>query len=153
MSNSDDIVDLETQDFGTTLAGLAGFVLLFVFGGFWLHNTDLSGAIIIPGKVDIMGGAKTVQHRDGGVVSSILVEPGETVRKGQPLIELDVVEHKIRANATTEKLKHLAARLYRLNAERKQALAEDVFDLTPKKISFQPSIRLYGLFDPKRLDR
>ena len=86
MTHNDELIELDKPDFGTTMAGLAALVLLFVFGGFWLHTTELSGAIIVSGKVDIMGEAKIVQHRDGGVISTIRVEPGQTVKKGQLLI-------------------------------------------------------------------
>ena len=126
MNNTDSNIELETNDLGTRIAGLAGFLILFVFGGFWLQNTQLSSAIIVQGQVDIMGEAKTVQHRDGGVIASILVEPGQHVTKDQVLVTLDVSEHKIRANATAEKMKHLSARLYRLHAERKGIDLSDV---------------------------
>ncbi|MEM9331255.1 MAG: HlyD family type I secretion periplasmic adaptor subunit [Pseudomonadota bacterium] len=135
MSDIQTNIDLETNDFGTKLAGIAGFLLLFVFGGSWLYSTELSSAIIVQGKVDIMGEAKTVQHRDGGVISSIRVVPGQEVTKDQLLIELDVSEHRIRADATIEKMKFLSARLYRLYAERKGFDLSNSPKLKPTKIS------------------
>jgi len=139
MSDAQENIDLETSDFGTKLAGIAGLILLFVFGGSWLYNTELSGAIIVQGSVDVMGEAKIVQHRDGGVVSSIMVEPGQKVSKGDLLVELDVAEHKIRANANVEKMKYLSARLYRLYAEREEDLVEptDAPTAKPTKINFE----------------
>ncbi|MDJ0613945.1 MAG: HlyD family type I secretion periplasmic adaptor subunit [Rhizobiaceae bacterium] len=137
MNEIDSNIELETNDLGTKIAGIAGFLILFVFGGFWLQNTQLSSAIIVQGKVDIMGEAKTVQHRDGGVISSILVEPGQFVEKDQLLITLDVSEHRIRANATTEKMKHLSARLYRLQAERKGVDLAEPTKPKPTKIGFK----------------
>ena len=138
MNHREELIELDKPDFGTTMAGIAALVLLFVFGGFWLNTTELSGAIIVNGKVDIMGEAKIVQHRDGGVISSILVEPGQAVKKGQLLIELDVAEHKIRANANMEKLKHLTARLYRLQAEHKNKDLPLLPGSAAKKVSFTP---------------
>lgn len=139
MTEHCDAKELETNDFGSKVAGIAGFVLLFVFGGSWLYNTELSSAIIVQGSVDIMGEAKSVQHRDGGVVSSILVEPGQEVKKGELLIQLDVTEHRIRAGANVTKKSHLNARLNRLYAERetRSPTLENTTALRPTKISTQ----------------
>ena len=63
-----------------------------------------------PGEVMPVTRVKAIQHLEGGIVSAILVEEGERVDKGQPLVRLD----PIRASA---ELDELSARLTGLNID------------------------------------
>ena len=77
-------------------------VIVLFFGGLlvWGIFGHISGAIVAPGKVKIESERKTVQHLEGGMVDSILVQEGEDVQEGQPLIILESVQ----VNATASML-------------------------------------------------
>jgi len=103
---------------------LIGFVALFVLlGGFgtWAVITEISGAIVATGRIEVDRNRQVVQHLDGGIVSEILVDEGDMVKAGDPLISLD--ESLIRSEiAITEgQLFELMARRGRLEAERDKA--------------------------------
>lgn len=76
--------------------GLGGLVALF--GGFvvWASVTEISGAVIAQGMVEVAGKPKSIQHLDGGVAESILVTDGQEVAKGEELVRLD--DTLLRAN-------------------------------------------------------
>lgn len=55
----------------------------------WSIVAKIDVVAVAPGKVIAAGRNKLVQSADGGVVRSILVHDGQTVRRGQPLVTLD----------------------------------------------------------------
>lgn len=94
--------------------------VVFVFGGLiWSGATRLDGAAIAHGTVGVESNRKSVAHLEGGIVQKILVDEGQVVTEGQPLIEID----NTRAYATLELLKNrqnvLIAKKARLDAERR----------------------------------
>ena len=69
-----------------------GMIVIALFlGGFgvWAAFAPLQSAAIAPGVVSVSGKRKKVQHLEGGIVSNILVEEGDTVTAGQTLVVLD----------------------------------------------------------------
>ncbi len=74
---------------GAALFGL--FTVLAFFGGLagWAATAPLGGAAIAPGIINVESNRKTVQHLEGGIVRDILVQEGERISSGQPLILLD----------------------------------------------------------------
>ncbi len=71
------------------IVGLVAMVLLVGGFGTWAVRATLSGAIIAPGQIQVDQNRQIVQHPDGGVVQSILVDEGDLVTAGAPLIQLD----------------------------------------------------------------
>jgi len=71
------------------ITGLAAIALFALVLGGWAGTTELSGAVIAQGTIVPLEGTKAVQHPEGGVVAEILVEDGDTVEAGQPLVRLD----------------------------------------------------------------
>lgn len=69
-------------------AGLVVVGLFFGVGGFFVHSTEINGAVIAPGIVKAEGERQTVQHLEGGIVEEILVREGDKVEKGQALLVL-----------------------------------------------------------------
>ena len=65
--------------------------LLVFFGGFgsWAALAPLNGAVVGTGRLEVRGNRKTVAHREGGIVASLLVQEGDHVKQGQILIRLD----------------------------------------------------------------
>lgn len=100
------------------LGGLSLFLFVFVFGGAWAYFANLSGAVIAQGQVAVLGKPKTIQHLDGGIVSEINIDNGDSVSKGEILVRLDDILLKANLNIYQSRLFEGAARLARLVAER-----------------------------------
>jgi HlyD family type I secretion membrane fusion protein len=66
-------------------------LMIFAFGGFglWAFKAPLAAAVISQGSFVATGSNKIVQHLEGGIINKILVEEGEDVEAGQPLLLLD----------------------------------------------------------------
>lgn len=67
------------------------FLLVFAFGGFgvWAFRAPLAAAVISQGSFVATGSNKIVQHLEGGIIKAILVEEGDSVTVGQPIMLLD----------------------------------------------------------------
>jgi HlyD family type I secretion membrane fusion protein len=102
---------------GTTL----GILLLFVIGG-WSATAKLTGAVIAQGSVKVDQNLKIIQHRDGGIVTRILVREGDVVEKDQVLFELDNVQMRAELSILRTQLLEAEARAARLTAERDDRL-------------------------------
>lgn len=100
---------------------MMGIVTLFVLvGGFggWAALTNISGAVVSSGRVEVDQNRQVVQHPDGGVISEILVDEGDFVTPGQLLIRLDADELSSQLTIIEGQLFELMARRGRLQAER-----------------------------------
>lgn len=97
--------------------GLIALAVWIVVMLVWSFAAPISGAVVASGLVKVEANRLTISHRDGGIVSQVLVHEGEVVRKGQPLILLEDVRvdssvDLLRAQLATERL-----RRSRLSAE------------------------------------
>ena len=98
-------------------AGLiVAFVFFILFLG-WAAFAPLDAAAQAPGKLVVSGQRQTVQHREGGVVSQILVKEGDPVVKGQVLIRLAGEDVLAQERALTAQSIGLLAQRARLYAE------------------------------------
>lgn len=80
-----------------------GFIvsaIVLLFFGVWAGFAPLDSAAIATGSVVLNDNRKTVQHLEGGIISEILVEDGDNVVAGQPVIHLNSTS----ANAQQELL-------------------------------------------------
>ena len=107
------------------LGGLA--VLILGFGG-WASFSEISGAVIAPGQIEVDQNRQVVQHPDGGVVAQILAQEGDSVRQGQLLIQLDATRLGSELAIIEGQLFELMARRGRLEAERDDK-PEPVYDM------------------------
>ncbi|UWQ07471.1 HlyD family type I secretion periplasmic adaptor subunit [Aliiroseovarius crassostreae] len=94
--------------------------LIFLIGGFgsWSLLASISGAVIIPGAIEVEQNRQIVQHPDGGVVADINVKEGDLVEAGEVLIRLDATLLQSRLNVVEGQYYELLARSARLVAER-----------------------------------
>lgn len=103
---------------------ITGFVALAVlFGGFgvWSIGTNIAGAIVTSGQIEVEQHRQIVQHPDGGVVAAINVADGDTVQAGDLLIRLDGSVVKSELAIVEGQLFEIMARRARLTAERDDA--------------------------------
>lgn len=98
--------------------GWAALALLLGGFGTWSVTTDISGAIIVPGQIEVEQNRQIVQHPAGGVVGEVLVGEGDTVTAGQVLIRLDDTGPKSELAVIEGQYFELVARRGRLEAER-----------------------------------
>ena len=100
---------------------ILGFIaLLILVGGFgtWSVTSKLAGAVIAEGQVQIEQNRKVVQHLDGGVVTEILIDEGDTVQAGEVLIRLDAGQLASQLTIIEGQYFELLARQARFEAER-----------------------------------
>lgn len=102
-------------------AGVIALIVFFVGFGGWAAFAPLDAAVVAPAVVVVSGNRQTVQHRDGGVVSSINVEEGDRVEQGQVLIELGSPELVAQEQALLSQVVDLQMQRARLTAEQSGA--------------------------------
>jgi HlyD family secretion protein len=97
----------------------------------WAAMAQISGAVVAPGRVAVESSVKRVQHKEGGIVTSLLVSEGDHVTEGQVLATLDSTVIQANLNAVETQLMQLTARQLRLQAERdgRRALATPPADM------------------------
>ncbi|AQZ53823.1 HlyD family type I secretion periplasmic adaptor subunit [Martelella mediterranea] len=97
-----------------------GFVALAIgVGAFalWGFATEINGAVIASGVVEVQARRQVIQHRDGGTVVEINVRDGESVVAGQPLIRLEETELLAERQMLSRQAFEAEARLARLASE------------------------------------
>ncbi|MEZ5962066.1 MAG: HlyD family type I secretion periplasmic adaptor subunit [Hyphomonadaceae bacterium] len=114
---------MEADDTGRSeiRAGVIALLVFFVGFGGWAAFAPLDAAVVAPGVVVVSGNRQTVQHRDGGVVSSLNVEEGDRVERGQVLIELGSPELVAQEQALLSQVVDLQMQRARLTAEQSGA--------------------------------
>lgn len=119
---------------GPTLFGLAALVALVGSFGIWASTAQLASATVAQGVFVATGTNKTIQHLEGGIIQEILVEEGDKVEPGQPLVRLDA--ERVGAELRRHELQYttLAATIARLSAEQGGS----------EKIDFPPEIMNTG---------
>lgn len=100
------------------VVGAALAVLLLVGAGGWAASAQIRGAVIAPGSVKVDQNLKSIQHRDGGIISEIRIKEGDFVRAGEVLLRLDDTQTKAELSIVRSKLVQLSIRRARLLAER-----------------------------------
>ncbi|MGH1367906.1 MAG: HlyD family type I secretion periplasmic adaptor subunit [Maritimibacter sp.] len=103
--------------FPVTLGLIALLVLIGGFGT-WSVTSQIAGAIIAPGAIEVEQNRQVVQHPDGGVVEALVVREGDTVAAGDVLIRLDAGQIASELSIAENQLFELMARRGRLEAER-----------------------------------
>lgn len=98
--------------------GLVTLALLVGGFGGWSLLTDISGAIVAPGQLEVEQNRQIVQHPDGGVVAEIAVVEGQAVKSGDLLIRLDGNLLESELAIVEGQLFEARARRARLEAER-----------------------------------
>jgi len=103
---------------GLIRAGLAVSVLFFGVFGAWSALAPLDSSVNAQGVVKVEDNRKTVQHREGGVVSALTVREGDRVEQGQLLLRLDDGELNAIVEVLNNQVREFRAMEARLQAER-----------------------------------
>ncbi|RKF16774.1 HlyD family type I secretion periplasmic adaptor subunit [Roseovarius spongiae] len=119
---------------------LALLVLVGGLGG-WAFFTELSGAVIAPGQIEVDRNRQIVQHPDGGVVAEIDVDEGDSVEKGALLVRLDDTQLKSELAIVESQLFEIMARRARLEAERDGADAVGFDDFLVEQAAERPKVQ------------
>lgn len=111
------------------LAGFAGGL------GWWSASTTISGAVVASGTIVVEGGARRVQHPDGGVIAEILAADGDHVLAGAVLFRLDATSVMASRNIVLAQLRDTFARLARLAAELEGSPMPVLVETTPAALA------------------
>ena len=97
--------------------------ILVLFGGFgtWAVMSNIAGAIVASGRIEVDRNRQVVQHDTGGTVEEILVREGDLVKAGDLLIQLDPEQAGSELTLVEGQLFELMARRGRLQAQRDEA--------------------------------
>ncbi|MBZ4023555.1 hypothetical protein CKO11_13920 [Rhodobacter sp. TJ_12] len=109
-----------TMDWSPRRFLLWGFVTLFLgLGGFvaWAVATEITGAVVASGRVEVAARRQVLQHPDGGIVAAIEIRDGDSVIAGEPLIRLDGTELEAQKSLLQRQLYEALAQMDRLQAE------------------------------------
>ncbi len=98
--------------------GMLALAILILGLGLWSVMTELAGAIISQGVVEVQSNRQVVEHPDGGVVGEIYVRDGDSVARGDMLLRLDDTFLASEKSIVESQLFELLARMIRLEAER-----------------------------------
>ncbi|GGX58481.1 HlyD family type I secretion periplasmic adaptor subunit [Tateyamaria omphalii] len=100
---------------------IIGFFGLFgLLGGLvaWATLTEIAGAVIASGRIEVDQNRQVIQHSTGGIVSKIEVKEGDSVEAGDLLVQLDVKQMRSSQAIVEGQLYEFMARRGRLEAER-----------------------------------
>lgn len=94
--------------------------LLVLVGGFggWAATAQITGAVIVSGLIEVDQNRQVIQHPDGGVVTEVFVDEGETIKEGDVLIRLDAQDLQAERAIVEGQLFEIVARRARFEAER-----------------------------------
>ena len=127
-SNEDDGPRASSDTRAVARSGL--LVLAVGFGGFllWAGLAPLDEGVPTMGMVTLDTKRKTVQHLSGGIVKEVLVQEGQQVKEGQPLLRLEGAVAKANYEAVRQRYLGYRAMQSRLFAEQ---AGLDVIDFHP----------------------
>ncbi|HEV2080901.1 MAG TPA: HlyD family type I secretion periplasmic adaptor subunit [Brevundimonas sp.] len=109
------VTDVPRLELRIGLGVIFAFFVLFLG---WAAFFPLDAGAYATGQVAVSGNRQAVQHRDGGVVTALHVEEGDTVKAGQILIEVAGGELQATERGLAGQVLALLAQRSRLIAER-----------------------------------
>jgi HlyD family type I secretion membrane fusion protein len=95
---------------------IAGLFFIGLLG--WAAITPLDAGAMAEGMVAVSGNRQAVQHREGGILTKLNVTEGQTVKKGEPLLEISSSEIVAQERSLSGEVIALLALRSRLLSER-----------------------------------
>jgi len=109
----------------SVIVGSVTAALLVLGFGVWSVASEIAGAVVASGQIEVSQNRQVVQHPDGGVVAEIAVKEAQPVKAGDLLIRLDGALVKSELAIVEGQLFEVMARSARLDAERNDAPAPE----------------------------
>lgn len=106
---------------GPVALGTAVIVFFFVVLGGWAALSPLSSGAIAPGMVSPDSNRKVIQHLEGGIIRTVHVREGQTVKAGDPLITLESTRAEATFSSREEQWLRLIVMRARLEAQARGA--------------------------------
>ncbi|MBF9045801.1 HlyD family type I secretion periplasmic adaptor subunit [Rhodobacterales bacterium LSUCC0031] len=106
---------------GPLMIGALGMLLLFGGFGGWAVTTELAGAVVASGRIEVARNRQAIQHPEGGVVAEINVVEGTRVAAGDIILRLEPGQLARDTAVAAARLFELRVRRARLEAERDDA--------------------------------
>lgn len=107
---------------GPMILGMLALVALVGGFGAWAALSNIAGAVVASGQIEVDRNRQAVQHPDGGVVLSLDVIEGQRVAEGDVLMRLDPSDLQSSLSVANAQLNEWRARQARLEAERDLAM-------------------------------
>lgn len=120
---------------GVTIAA----ILLIIFTG-WSAFTTVKEVAVAQGQIVPSGYIQTIQHLEGGIVREIMVEDGQLVEKGQPLLKLDDTNANADLGQMTARQHALELQAARLRSFAQEGFSPDAKPLTPDEAAILNSM-------------
>lgn len=114
------------------IAGFATLIVMVAGIGTWSATSNIAGAIVATGQVQVDQRRQVIQHPDGGVVDEISVRDGDNVVAGQLLLRLDGDMLRSELAIVDGQYYEILARRARLEAERAN---NDEIQFSPELVS------------------
>jgi HlyD family type I secretion membrane fusion protein len=124
------------------IVGAAIIALLVVGLGLWASLSPLSTGITAQGEVRVESNRKTIKAKSSGTVRQILVQEGQLVRAGQPLILFNDVEARAAYDVMQNQFDSLQSQAARLTAE---ATGKATPDFAPELLARMSDPRVGGM--------
>ena len=124
------------------LGGAAVIATLVLGLGTWASLSPLTNGITAQAEVRVESNKKTVRHRDGGTVRQILVQEGQHVRAGQPMILYNDVDPRASNDVLQNQFDSLQVQAARFSAE---ASGKAAPDFPPELMSRMSDPRVAGM--------
>lgn len=102
--------------------GFGSLVFLVLGIGVWSVNTQIAGAVIASGTIQVEANRQVVQHPDGGVVAQINVRDGDIVQAGDILLKFEDSRLKSELAIVESQYFELLARRALFEAERDDSI-------------------------------
>jgi len=100
--------------FKPIVLGVIGALIVFLG---WAFVTNLEEVSVAMGEVVPQGKVKVIQHLEGGIITDIHVSEGQTIKKGSPLVQLDLGTGGVNKEELEVRLDGLLLNRARLMAE------------------------------------
>ena len=96
--------ELEKAKHSSQRLGAITILLIFGLFGLWSVFAKIETTITANGKVITQSYNKVVMHPQGGIVNKVFVKEGDSVKKDQPLLELDSTNYASELSSNTQKI-------------------------------------------------
>lgn len=125
---------------GPVILGVLSLALLLGGFGAWAVLSQISGAVIASGQIEVERNRQAIQHPDGGVVAELTVDEGDTVAKGDVLIRLDPTLMRSQLVVAEDQYHEVLARRGRLEAERDKRSEPEFSEVLTERAKTDPEV-------------